>query len=295
MGEITEGSEPIDLSVILPAYNEQEAIESVIREVRETMRNWEGDWEVVVIDDDSDDETYDRARSTGVRVIRRAENGGAGAARKTGIIESRGRIVAMLDADGTYDTAQLPLMLSFFPEYDQVNGARTSEQGDFKSLRVPAKWIIRKLAEIVSGKTIPDLNTGLKLMKRDVILSYLWVVPSGFSCVTSMTLAFLCNDRPVKYVPVVYRKRIGMSKFHPMLDSIQYIATVIRIVMYFRPLRVFLPLALMLFAVGTITSGYNLVYSPLGLHDLDVIIFLSSLIVLCVGMLGDLVVAQRRG
>ncbi len=295
MGEVTDGSDPIDVSIVLPAYNEEEAILSVITEIRVTMTSWQGDWEILVIDDGSEDETCDRARKAGARVIRRVENGGAGAARKTGIMEARGRIVAMLDADGSYDATQLPLMISFFPAYDQVNGARTSEQGDFKALRIPAKWLIRKLTELVSGKRIPDLNTGFKLVKRDVMLRYLWAVPSGFSCVTSMTLAFLCNDRPVKYVPVEYRKRIGRSKFHPVFDSIQYIATALRIVMYFRPLRVFLPLALMLFTVAAIKGGFNMIYSPLGLHDSDIIIFLSSLIVLCVGMLGDLIVAQRRG
>ncbi len=294
MSEVASGNSPVDLSILLPAYNEQEAIAHVITEIRQVMTGWEGSWEVLVIDDGSDDETLDRAVHAGARVVRRVENGGAGAARKTGILEVRGNILAMLDADGSYDPSQLPLLLSFFPDYDQVNGARTSEQGNLKPLRFIAKWLIRKLTEVVSGKTIPDLNTGFKIVKRDVMLRYMWVIPSGFSCVTSMTLAFLCNDHPVKYVPVAYRKRIGSSKFHPVFDSIQYVATIIRIIMYFRPLRIFLPLALALFVIALIKGSVNLLSSPLGLHDSDILISLTGLIILSVGMLSDLVVAQRR-
>jgi hypothetical protein len=154
--------------------------------------------------------------------------------------------------------------------------------------------MIRKMTELVSGKNIPDLNTGMKVFKRDIMLNYLWVLPSGFSCVTSMTLAFLCNDHPVKYVPVPYRKRIGTSKFHPIKDSINYVMTAIRIVMYFQPLRFFLPLFSVVLAVAIVKGFYDVYYSPLGLHDSDVVLLSLALVVLSVGMLADLIVAQRR-
>ena len=184
--------------------------------------------------------------------------------------------------------------MSFFPDYDQVNGARTSEQGDWKLLRVPAKWIIRKLAEWISGRRIPDLNTGMKVFKREIMLRYLWVIPAGFSCVTSMTLAFLCNNHPVKYVPVAYRKRVGRSKFHPLADTASYFLTVFRIVMYFRPLRVFFPLAIFIGALAAARGTYNLLHSPPGLHDSDVILAVTALLVLIAGLLADLIVKQRH-
>src|SRR5690606_28327430 len=118
-----------------------------------------------------------------------------------------------------------------------------SEQGTHKFFRVPAKWFIRKFAIYLSGTPIPDLNTGLKAFKRSVMLRYLWLMPDGFSCVTSMTLAFLTNGHPVKYVSTPYYKRIGVSKFHPLKDTAKYMATVLRMCAYFRPLRVFGPLA----------------------------------------------------
>lgn len=295
MPEASRETDPVDLSVVLPCFNEEASIEPVIREVRAALAGFEGRFEILVVDDGSSDRTAEIAEREGARVVRRIENGGSGAARKTGIREARGPIVAMLDADGSYVASHLPDLLSYLPRYDQVNGARMSEEGTIKALRVPAKWAIRKVAEWVSGKRIPDLNTGMKVFKRDIMLRYLWVLPEGFSCVTSMTLAFLCNGHPVKYVPVRYRKRIGPSKFHPIKDSANYLFTVFRIMTYFQPLRVFLPIAFAVFALALVKSVWDFWFS--GRHTLqesDIILWLGGLLILMLGMLADLVVAQRR-
>ena len=297
MPEVYDAAEDaeLDLTVLLPSYNEEEAIGPVIREIRDSLRAWPGRWEILVVDDASTDATASRAVAEGVRVIRRPENGGSGASRKTGTRAAKGRLVAMLDADGTYIAADLPQLLSHFPDYDQVNGARTSEQGTMKALRFSAKLMIRKLAEFISGKRIPDLNTGLKIYKRDLMLQYLWCMPDGFSCVTSMTLAFLCNGHAVKYVNVDYRKRIGTSKFHPVKDAAKYFATMLRIIMYFRPLRVFWPLSLMVMGLTLVSAAYHSYKKKyLGIEDTEVILAVTSLMVLVIGLLADLIVAQRR-
>ena len=156
-----EGND-LDLSVVLPSHDEEAAIASVIGEIRAALKNWPGRWEILIVDDASTDATFARAQAEDVRIVRHVERRGSGAARKTGIRAARGAIVAMLDADGSYDPAQLPELLRWYPGYDQVNGARDVERGDVKWLRAPAKWAIRKLAEFISGKTIPDLNTGMK-------------------------------------------------------------------------------------------------------------------------------------
>ena len=285
----------LDLTVLLPSYNEEEAIGPVVREIREALRAWPGTYEILVVDDASSDATAQRAVAEGVRVLKRPENGGSGASRKTGTRAAKGRIVAMLDADGTYVAGDLPQLLSYFPDYDQVNGARTSEQGTHKALRFSAKLVIRKLAEFISGKRIPDLNTGLKLYKRDLMLQYLWCMPDGFSCVTSMTLAFLCNGHPVKYISVDYRKRIGTSKFHPVKDAAKYFATMLRIIMYFRPLRVFWPVSLVVMGLTLVSSvWHSWKKGYVGIEDTEVILAVTSLMVLVIGLLADLIVAQRR-
>jgi len=286
----------LDLTVLLPSYNEQDAILPVIHEIRDALKDWPGTWEILVVDDASSDATSERAASAGVRVIRRPENGGSGASRKTGTRAARGRLIAMLDADGTYPASHLPEMLSHFPVYEQVNGARTSEQGTYRALRFSAKLLIRKLAEWISGKTIPDLNTGMKIYRRDVMLDYLWCMPDGFSCVTSMTLAFMANGHPVKYVPIGYRKRIGKSKFHPVKDAANYGATVVRLVMYFRPLRVFVPLAIVLGMVAVLDILIRIIRTHGRLHvaPSDVVLFVGAAVILAIGLLADLIVAQKR-
>jgi len=283
------------VSIVIPAYNEEEAIGPVIDEIREAMEHSGYRYEVLVVDDCSTDRTVEMARAKGVRVVRRAVNGGSGSSRKTGTVAAHGEIIVMLDGDGSYTAGDIPAMLDQMPAFDQVNGARTSEEGTMKWLRAPAKWIIRKLACYLTRTRIPDLNTGLKAFRRDVMLEYLWVLPKGFSCVTTMTLAFLCNGYSVKYVPTTYKKRIGKSKFHPIKDTASYIGTVLRMIMFFKPLRVFGHLSLLILLGGIISGLYHaLMAEQRTLQQMDIILFVAGLVALSIGMLAELVVRQRQ-
>lgn len=292
----SEGQEESDrpaVSVVIPCYNEEQAIGGVIDDVRTAMDGDPHTYEILVVDDCSTDQTAEVALSKGTTVIRRPINGGSGASRKTGILNAGGDIIVMLDGDGTYTAGDIPKLLREFPEFDQVNGARTSEEGTYKIMRVPAKWFIRRLATYLSGTSIPDLNTGLKAFKRDVMLKYLWVIPDGFSCVTTMTLAFLCNGHTVKWIPTAYHKRIGKSKFHPIKDTTKYLFTVIRMVMYFNPLKVFLPSGLFLVLLGTVLGLWHF-SAEKGLEQGDITIIVVGFLTCMMGLLADLIVAQGR-
>ncbi len=296
----TEVAGKVRLSVLLPSYNEECAIRGVLEEIVAALAGLPMPYEILVVDDASTDRTVERAEEFAqscdcclVKVIRRPERRGAGAARKTGIRHARGEIVVMLDADGSYPADAILELLRYFPAYDQVNGARTSEQGSLPWLRRPAKWLIRKLACYLTGHAIPDLNTGLKAFKREEMLRWLWVVPDGFSCVTTMTLAFLTNGYAVKYVPTVYRPRIGQSKFHPIKDTAAYFNTVLRMVLLFRPLKVFLPLAALLIAAGIASSAWNLCRSG-ALAETDIIVMVAGFMTCMLGLLAEVVVAQHR-
>jgi glycosyltransferase involved in cell wall biosynthesis len=285
----------LDVSVVLPTYNEENALPPVIKDIRKTMSETSYSYEILVIDDCSTDTTYEVAKSLADRVIKRTQNGGAGAARKTGIANARGNIIVMLDADGTYNAPDIPKMLELFPAYDQVNGARDSEKGTIKFLRIPAKWFIRSVASFLTMKDIPDLNTGLKAFKRDKMLKFMWLIPDGFSCVTSMTLAFLCNGLYVTWVPTKYHVRIGKSKFHPIKDTYNYLLTVIRIVMYFNPLAIFLPAGILILIIGVLRSLYDVFIADVHImQQSDIVILLTGLLVVVVGLLADLIVAQAR-
>lgn len=284
---------PIEVSVVIPVFNEEEAIVTVIRDVKRAMIAAAKSYEILVVDDQSSDRTFEKAKAEGVRVIRRPVRGGSGAARRTGIESAFGEIIVMLDGDGSYEAADIPRLLPFFPDFDQVNGARISEQGSLKWLRAPAKWLIRRLACYLTATQIPDLNTGLKAFKKNIMKRYLWVLPDGFSCVTTMTLAFLANGHAVKYVPTVYKKRIGKSKFHPIKDTLAYFKTVVRMVMYFKPLRIFLPLSFLLFVSALVKSYFS--WAGTGtLQESDILLFVTSLLVAVLGLIADLIVTYHN-
>ncbi len=287
-------------TVLLPAFNEELAIRQVLAEIVEALADEPWSYEILVVDDASTDRTAQFAEQfaaecwqSPVRVLRCPENRGAGAARKRGVREARGEIIVMLDADGTYPAASIPELLRHFPAYDQVNGARTSEQGTLPWLRKPAKWFIRKLACYLTGHRIPDLNTGLKAFKREAMLPWLWVVPDGFSCVTTMTMAFLTNGHAVKYVPTPYRPRIGRSKFHPIKDTAAYLATVLRMVLYFRPLKVFLPLSGLAMALGIAKSIWDRIATG-SMQESDIVVLSVGFMTCMLGLLAEVIVAHHR-
>lgn len=283
------------ISVILPAYNEEEAIGKVIDEVDAVMKAQGYDFEIIVVDDASCDRTQEIAKSKGVRLLRHPANRGVGAARKTGILNSHGEILVMLDADGSYPAESIPELLKYIPEYDQVIGARTSEQGAFRLIRQPVKFLLFKLASFLVRRKIPDLNSGFRALKKDIILKYLYLIPNGFSCVSTMTLSFLCNGHSIKYIPINYYKRIGNSKFRIFIDTRDFLFTIIRIAVYFDPLRVFLPLSFCLFAWGIIKTIRNVFFAQIHRMQLsDVVIILTAVIILTFGLLADLIVAQSK-
>ena len=196
----------------------------------------------------------------------------------------------------TYPNDRIPELVRILDKdqaLDQIVGARTSEQGTHKALRVPAKWFIRKIAEKLTNAAIPDLNSGLRAFRRQVALPYLRLLPAGFSCVTTITLAFLCNQHAVRYIPVDYAKRSGTSKFHFLKDAYRYILQVLRMVMYFNPLKVLMPLALFLIALGTAKGIFDMIVHPLLFAVNTVLILVTGLIIASLALLADLIVRSR--
>jgi glycosyltransferase involved in cell wall biosynthesis len=258
-------------------------------------------YELVAYDDASTDETLARLHEAALqyphlRVVHFDRNGGSGTVRRIGTQHARGEIVVWTDADMTYPNERIPelvQMLEKDPSLDQVVGARTSEEGSHKFLRVPAKWFIRKLAEKLTNARIPDLNSGLRAFRREVSLPYLRLLPPGFSCVTTITLAFLSNQHDVRYVPIEYAKRSGTSKFRFVMDAYRYVLQVLRMVMYFNPLKVLMPVALSLLALGAGKGIFDLAVHPLRFAVNTVLIFVSGLIIASLALLADLIVRSR--
>lgn len=283
----------VQVSVVIPAYNEEASIGRDLAQVRKAMLSFAGTWELLVVDDGSTDRTGDLAREAGAVVVRHAANRGTGAARKTGVRHARGAIVVMTDADGTYPNEEIPALLSHFPEYDQVIGARRVERGTMRPLRWMAKGILRLIASRLTGVPIPDPNSGLRAFKRDTMVRYLYLLPDGFSSVSSMTLVFLLTGHRVLFVPIDYFKRVGRSKFRPVRDTYRYLLSVLRLVAYFKPLDVFMPVSLTLLGLGALKSVLD--FLLLGtLQESDIILILGGLLIGALAIVADTIAVHRR-
>ncbi|MCB4756000.1 MAG: glycosyltransferase family 2 protein [Elusimicrobia bacterium] len=285
------------ISVVLPAYNEADCVLSTIDDVEKAMKAAQLPFEIIVVDDGSTDRTAELAAERNVRLIRHKRNLGVGAARKKGILEAKGNIVVTTDVDGTYPIDQIPSLYREFVNNncDMVVGARTGRKVAFEwPHRSIPKLFIRWLASYLSRHKIPDLNSGLRLFRREIALRYFYLLPDSHSWESTITLAFLCNHHDVLFFPINYFKRKGgASTFAPFRDTYNYISLVIRTIVYFSPLRVFIPLSLMIILGGGVKIVYDwVVYQRIG--SLDVIIFLGGILVILVGLLADLIVVVGR-
>ncbi|MGH9063818.1 MAG: glycosyltransferase family 2 protein [Acidimicrobiales bacterium] len=287
--------EELDVSVVLPVYNERGHVAQEIDRVRAAMDASPYSYEVIVVDDGSSDGGAEvLAGIEGIRLIRFAQNRGTGSARKAGTRAARGRVVVWTDVDMSYPNEDIPRLVKELEGYDQVVGARTSEQGTHKALRVPAKWLIARLASYLTETHIPDLNSGLRAFRREVALQYLHLLPAGFSCVTTMTMAFLANGYSVRFVPIDYAPRAGRSKFHWWVDTRRYVRQVIRMVLMYNPLKVFLPLGLALLALGAAKLGFDLAAHHFHVATDTIVILLAAGAVMMLGLLADLIVQLSK-
>jgi len=284
------------VSVVIPVYNEEAAIRDDLETIMRVMGESGIDHEVLVVDDGSTDRTAEIVRQfTCVRLVQHPYNQGTGAATKTGIRHARGDIVIMTDGDGTYPNEDMPHLLSYMKDFDMVVGARVREAGTVPWLRTPAKTFIRLLASYMAGVKIPDLNSGLRCFRKEAAERFFGILPAGHSWVSTITLAYLSNGYTVKYVPIEYYPRRGKSSFHPFSDTYNYLSLVVRTIMYFDPLKVFLPVSLLLLLAG----GAKLVRDLLFFVDLHiptstVVIILSGFQIGALGLLADLIVKRSK-
>jgi polyisoprenyl-phosphate glycosyltransferase len=292
---------PPYVTIVLPCYNEEGHVIAEIERISAAMEASGYEYELMCVNDASTDDTlaklYEAApRFPKMEVVNFHRNSGSGTVRRIGTQRAKGEIVVWTDADMTYPNERIPELVQILekdPTVDQVVGARTSEQGTYKLLRVPAKWFIRKFAERLTGAKIPDLNSGLRAFRREVSLPYLRLLPAGFSCVTTITVSFLANNHEMYFLPIEYYKRAGKSKFKFGKDAYRYILQVLRMTMYFNPLKVLMPLALTLLGIGIVKAIYDVVAHPVKIATDTVLIFVTGLLIASLALLADLIVRSR--
>ena len=279
---------PESVSIIIPVYNEDGAIASTLAAVDATMRATGRPYEVLVVDDGSTDGTADVLAGTSARVLRHRANRGYGAALKTGIRATVHPLIAILDADGTYPIARLPELLAELDEADMVVGARTGGSVHVPVFRRPVKWLLTRVANLLSGHRIPDLNSGMRVFRRELAMRFFGLFPDGFSFTSTITLASHINGYRVEYVPIDYYRRTGASSIRPVRDTLNFFLLIVRMVVTFRPLNVFLPTAAALLVLGTVKAALD--FSRTGAFGVGAaILILTAIQIALMGLLADLV------
>ncbi|CAN5899229.1 N/A [soil metagenome] len=283
------------ISVVLPVYNEVGHIAFEVDRIRKNLEAGDRPFEVIVVDDGSTDGSSELLQEMeGIHLLRLPVNQGVGVARKWGTMQAQGDVVVWTDADMTYPNEDIAALVDQLEGFDQVVGARQTTGGSRNVFRHFAKWTIRRLAGYLTGKDIPDLNSGYRAFRRDAAAQYLHMFPRGFSCVTTLTMAFMTNGYSVKYVPIDYQPRAGESKFHWWWDTRRYLMQVVRMTLMWEPLRVFGPAAGVVALTGLGAFIYDLARGLGGVSANTLVLFALTLCLSVLGMTADVLVQLNR-
>jgi hypothetical protein len=286
----------VPVTVVIPAYNEAEALPAVLEEL---IRERGGrPWEILVIDDGSTDDTAraaERYSDAGVCVLRHPVNRGYGAALKTGLRAARHPVVVTLDADGQHDAADVARLTAALGSSAMVVGARGRESHR-DGARAPGRALLGAVANALVGQRIPDLNSGLRALRREAIQPYLHLLPDGFSASTTCTIALLKRGHAVAWLPIQTRPRLGRSTVRPWRHGPGALLLVIRLVTLFDPLRVFLPPALLLIAAGGVSGACLFGRDPAGIGGIStgsLLLVLTGVLLFFGGLLAEQISALR--
>ena len=280
-------------TVILPCYNEEGAILDTISSLLDTLKD-SGHYELIVVNDGSTDASLRILQEAAqkyqaLRVINHTRNRGYGAALKTGIRRARSNLIVITDADGTYPNERIPELLEIAKDADMVVGARTARsEVTYPVIREVPKWFLSRYASWLAGQNIPDMNSGMRIFRKDIAEKFLNILPDSFSFTTTITLAMLTNYYNVRYVPIGYSSRIGKSKIKPIRDTLNFLQLIIRTGMYFAPLRVFSPIVATMALAFLLSLGYDVFYLR-NLTDKTLIMLMFTLNTALFALVADMI------
>ncbi len=276
------------VSVIIPVFNEEESIGAIVKEINGLFP----DFEIIVINDGSTDETAARAREAGALVYSHPYNIGNGAAVKSGIRIASGQVLVFMDGDGQHDPKDIEKMLDLFPDYDMVVGARP--RGHQASVwRALGNAVYNGFASYVAKFPIQDLTSGFRAVKAEIARSFLYLLPNTYSYPTTMTLGVLRSGRSVRYVSIQSRKRSkGKSKVKLFRDGVRFFMIITKICALYSPLRVFLPISLLLFLLGLGYYTYTFVLWQ-RFTNMSALLFSTSILVFMLGLISEQIAQMR--
>ena len=286
-----------ELTIIIPAYNEELALRETIETLTPiALRN---NWDILVVNDGSTDRTaVILAGIPGIRFISHTYNKGYGASLKTGINAASSPLIAFYDADGQHRPTDVEEMMRYFKSHncDMLVGER-GKDSHRDWLRRPGKWLLAKVANYLAEHKIPDLNSGLRIIKREIMIPLLHLFPNGFSFSTTSTIAFFNLGFSVDYYPIKVNKRIGKSSVKQFKHGTTVILLMIRLILLFNPLKIFLPVSLYLFIIGMLYEiiwGIFLIPNNVRLIPAAFFTILTSILVFFFGLVVDQISELRK-
>lgn len=250
------------LSVVIPVYNEENAILGTIDAVKNTLEGFVK-YEIVVVNDGSTDLTGERIKQSNVKdikIINHVENLGYGKSLLDGIFAAQYEGIAIIDADGSYPVERIRDIYLYYPEYDMIVGARQGKEYSRGTFKKPARMLFKCLVEYTCGRKIADVNSGLRIFKKSLVMKFQDSLCTGFSFTTTLTLIFLLNHYYVKYIPVEYLKRKGKSKVRHFKDTLRTGQIITTAILYHNPIKLFLLFAFCNLIIGVVTGVINVFF-----------------------------------
>ncbi|MEE9912520.1 MAG: glycosyltransferase family 2 protein [Deltaproteobacteria bacterium] len=282
----------LDVTILIPAYNEEKIIADVIQHVRLTMDSLNHSYEILVINDGSKDNTSLNAKDAGARVISHPYNIGNGAAVKTGIRQAKGLVLVMMDGDGQHNPEDIPRLLEKLGPYDMVVGART---GDSESHvhRNMANSFYNLFASYICKRKIRDLTSGFRAIKTNIARQFTSLLPNTFSYPTTITMAILRSGFSLAFVPIKANRRAGKSKIKLIRDGSRFFLIIVKIATLFSPMRVFLPVSVLMFLTGVVYGLFKILLMDGSYGPTSAMLITMSLVVFMVGLVSEQI-AQLR-
>lgn len=281
----------LTISAIIPAYNEESTIKSVIQELKKELGSLNLEYEIIVVNDASTDQTKNVLKNIkNIKIIHQPYNKGKGACLKTAAQQVKYNWLLFFDADGQHRPEYIKQMIKYTNNFDLISGQRIGYQGPW--IRQPAKKVIHWLGFYLLGQKVSDLNCGLRLIKKEKFLRFAHILPDGFSCSTTIIFAFLKEKLNIKFVPIKINKRVAGQSLVKAPEALTYLMLILRLIMLFSPLRIFLPISFILFLIGLGSLIYDII--TFNISEGTILILITSILIFFFGLTADQISAVRR-